>query len=358
MPASDSPVRKPQVMIPLLLALLLVVYLAFLVFRPFVLNFAVAASVGLLLGPAETRLSRWLRGSRTIAAAFIVMLVAVVILVPVVSLAAFLGNRAGSAFDWLAPHLTPAAIEAALRDLTHRLPWLQPWLDGQDQVSLAVSTLLSRAAAGANALLQRLVTGLASALYELTLFLLMLFFLLRDGGRLRAELRRISPLSEVQEDQVIQHLARTVKGVLQAMVLVPVAQGLLGTLGFWLFGVPSPVLWGVAVVLAAMVPILGSPLAWVPACVYLYVTEARSQGIGMFVYGLAVISTIDNVVKPLLLHEAAQIHPLLGFLAILGGVLAFGPLGFLVGPVILSLVLSAIRIYRLDILRAGHPAAA
>ena len=76
----------------------------------------------------------------------------------------------------------------------------------------------------------------------------------------------------------------------------------------------------------------------------------------MLIYGTVVISGIDNVVKPLLLRGTAQIHPLLGFLSILGGVLAFGAFGFLVGPVILSLVLSAMRIYRLDLLRADVPA--
>jgi len=78
----------------------------------------------------------------------------------------------------------------------------------------------------------------------------------------------------------------------------------------------------------------------------------------MLAYGLLVISGIDNLIKPLLLRGTAQIHPLLGFLSILGGVLAFGPLGFLVGPVILSLVLSALRLYRLDLLRASSPAPA
>jgi predicted PurR-regulated permease PerM len=357
---ADGPSRilRPQVLVPLLAALVLVVYLAFVVFRPFILEFTVASCVGLLMGPAQARLTRWLGGRRTIAAALLVLLVAVLILVPVVSLAAFVGNQAGTAFDWLRPYLTPTAIEDSLRDLTRRVPWLEPWVAGRDQLSFAVSTVLSRAAAAANAVLQGVVAGLAAALFELTLFLLMLFFLLRDGGRLQAELRRISPLSEAQEQQVFEHLGKTVKGVMQAMILVPLAQGVLGALGFWLFGVPSPILWGIGVVLAALVPILGSPLAWVPACVYLFVTGAQSQGLGLFLYGLAIISTIDNVAKPLLLHEAAQIHPLLGFLSILGGVLAFGPLGFLVGPVILSLVLSAIRIYRLDILRAGRVAAA
>jgi predicted PurR-regulated permease PerM len=142
------------------------------------------------------------------------------------------------------------------------------------------------------------------------------------------------------------------------MVVVPLAQGFLAAIGFWLFGVPSPVPWGVAVVLAAMVPIVGSPLGWVPACVYLFLYGATWQWVGMVLFGIVVISGIDNVIKPLLLKGAADIHPLLGFLSILGGVLAFGFFGFLVGPVILSLVLSAFRIYRLDILRPPPPSQA
>jgi predicted PurR-regulated permease PerM len=135
--------------------------------------------------------------------------------------------------------------------------------------------------------------------------------------------------------------------------VVPLAQGFLAAVGFWLFGVPSPVLWGVAVVFAAMVPILGSPLGWVPACVYLFLTGTRWQAFGMLAWGLLVISGIDNVLKPLLLRGTARLHPMPAFLSILGGVLAFGPAGVLVGPVILSLALSAVRIYRLDVLRAG-----
>lgn len=352
---ADAPsTTRTVVLVPLVAFLVLVLYLAFLVFRPFLLEFTVAASVALLLAPVQRSLSRALKRRPTLAAALLVLFVTLVVLVPVLSLAALLGNQAGAFFEWLRPHLQPAEMQRLFKEtLAARLPWLQEWLH-EEQLAALASTAFSRLASGVNSLIQRVVTGLTSAVFELLLFLMMLFFLLRDGGRLRAELKRISPLSEEQEEQLFDHLGRTVKGVLQAMALVPLAQGVLAVFGFWIFGVPSALLWGVMVVLAALVPILGSPLGWVPACVYLFTTGSTGRGVGMLLYGIFVISTIDNVVKPLLLREAAQIHPLLGFLSILGGVIAFGPLGFLVGPVILSLVLSAIRIYRLDVLRARH----
>jgi predicted PurR-regulated permease PerM len=218
-----------------------------------------------------------------------------------------------------------------------------------------VSSALSSLAAGATALVQRVAAGVTTAIYELTLFLVMQFFLLRDGRRLQAELRHLSPFSAAQEGLILDHLGRTVKAVLQAMVVVPLAQGFMASVGFWIFGVPSPVVWGVAVTFAALVPILGSPLGWVPACAYLFLYASTWQGVGMLLFGIVVISGIDNVIKPLLLQGAADIHPLLGFLSILGGILAFGVLGLLVGPVILSLVLSALRIYRLDVLRVAPP---
>jgi predicted PurR-regulated permease PerM len=170
-------------------------------------------------------------------------------------------------------------------------------------------------------------------------------------SRLRGELRPVSPFSEEQERQIFEHLGRTVKGALQALIVVPVVQGILAGIGFMIFGVPSPFVWGTAVILAATVPILGAPLGWIPACIYVYVNGSAGAATGLFFFCLVLVSGSDNVVKPLLLQGTARIHPLLGFLSILGGLLAFGVFGFLIGPVVLSLVISAIRIYKLDVLR-------
>jgi predicted PurR-regulated permease PerM len=349
--------RQRDVFAPLLYALVVIFVLAFLVFRPFLLTFTVAASVALLLAPVQHRLGRALGYRSGLAASILVLITTAAILVPVLTSFFVLGTQAIAFFAWVTPHLSPDELETILKEtLPARIPALRRWLErGQDQLMPLVSLSLSQLAGGASALVQQLVAGFTTAAFELALFLFMLFFLLRDGGRLRAELRQVSPFSEAQEAQIFDHLGKTVKGVLQAMVVVPLAQGFLAAIGFWIFGVPSPVPWGVAVVLAAMVPILGSPLGWVPACVYLYLHGQTWQWVGMLLFGIIVISGIDNVIKPLLLKGAADIHPMLGFLSILGGVLAFGFFGFLVGPVILSLVLSAFRIYRLDVLRPHPP---
>jgi predicted PurR-regulated permease PerM len=215
----------------------------------------------------------------------------------------------------------------------------------------AAATVLSRFADGLNSLAQSLLTGLATAFLDFLIFLMMVFFLMRDGPNLRDGLRGISPLTRGQEADLMLHLNRTVKGVLQTLVLVPLLQGLAAVLGFWIFGVPSPLLWGAMAAFAALIPIMGTPLAWIPAGLYLVFSGSPGRGVGMLLYGTFVISGIDNVAKPLILKGAAQIHTMLAFLSIMGGLYSFGPKGLIVGPVVLSLVLSAYRIYRYDVLR-------
>jgi len=347
--------RRRDLLTPLLAALAVILVLAFYVFRPFILVFSVAACVALLLGPVQRRLSALLGGRPGLAATLLVLVTTVVILVPILTSLFLLTRQATVFLAWVQtqPLVGPDELQTLWENLPGRYPELREWITWvQAQVTPVLSGGITQLAGTANGLLQGVLSRVTRAAVDLGLFLLMLFFLLRDGARLKAELRPISPFSDQQEDQIFDHLERTIKGALQAVVVVPVAQGILAGIGFMIFGVPSPFLWGTAVILAATVPLVGSPLGWVPACVYLMVQGHTGPALGLLVYGTVVVSGSDNVVKPLLLRGTARIHPLLGFLSILGGVLAFGVFGFLIGPVVLSLVLSAIRIYRLDVLRS------
>jgi predicted PurR-regulated permease PerM len=348
--------RRRDVLMPLLITLGLILLLAFWVFRPFILDFAVAACVALLLSPAQRRLAAALGGHPGLAAATLVLATTALILVPVLTSLFVLVQQASVFLDWVRSHpvVGPEALQRLWQELPQRYPGLRAWIVWlQAQVSPGVEGGLAQLAGGASGLLQGILGRVTHAVADLGLFLLMLFFLLRDGGRLKSELRPVSPFSEQQEGLVFEHLESTIKGALQAVIVVPVVQGVLSGIGFMLFGVPSPFVWGTAVILAATVPIAGSPLGWLPAVGYLFFQGQTGAGIGLAAYCIVVVSGSDNVVKPMLLRGTARIHPLLGFLSILGGVLAFGVFGFLIGPVVLSLVLSAIRIYRLDVLRGG-----
>jgi predicted PurR-regulated permease PerM len=356
----EPPRRQRVVTYSFLVVFFIILVLNFVVFRHFLVDVIVAASVAAMLGPVYDRLTRALRGQRSIAAGIMVALVTLIILLPLLSYGVLLGNQAVDLFASIRPYLQPENLRELLtQKLPLRYPWLadvRDWLrldlPGQTTGMEFISPALSQIASGANRLIQGAVAGLTSALLDLILFLLTLFFILRDGNKLGKELRSISPVSNERANEVYDQLARTVKGVLYAMVVVPVSQGILAMIGFSLFGLPSPLFWGTMLIFGAIIPGIGSPLVWVPAAVYLLFTGPLWQGLGLLAYGTLVISTSDNIIKPILLRGTAQIHPLLAFFAILGGILSFGAVGFLVGPLILSLMLSVIRIYRADILTA------
>ncbi len=349
--------RRDQ--IALLLALAVILGLAFWVFKPFLLDVAVAACAALLLAPVQTRLTRAFGNRPGVAAALLVLTTGLLILLPVLSSLLILVQQTAVFLDWLRTLSlsTPDAVQRLWQELPQRFPGMKPWLLWvQGQVTPAVEDWFAQLVTGVSGILQEVLGRVTHAVLDLGLFLLLLFFLLRDRTRLRGELRPVSPFSEEQERQIFEHLERTVKGALQALIVVPVVQGILAGIGFMIFGIPSPFVWGTGVILAATVPILGAPLGWIPACLYLFATGSTGAAIGLFFFCLVLVSGSDNVVKPLLLQGTARIHPLLGFLSILGGLIAFGVFGFLIGPVVLSLVISAIRIYKLDVLRHGAPA--
>ncbi len=348
---ADIPRERGPLFFTLLAFLVIVLVLAIWLFRPFLLIITVSGAVAIFLAPVNKRLINVLSDRATLAATLLTMLAAVVILVPVLTSATVLSGQAVTLVERIRPQLQPAAFQQLWNDqILQRYPSLKEYVDDETPARF-IGQELSNLTRTLNRLVQRTVAGLTTAIVDFVIFLMVLFFLLRDGKRLGQELREISPLTAVQESQVVEHLAQTVRGMLLAMLVVPVSQGVIAYLGFLIFGVPVPMLWGVVVILAALVPVLGSPLGWLPAVLYLFATAATWQWVGMLLYGFFVISLSDNIIKPLVLHDAAKIHPLLGFFAIFGGLLSFGPLGLLVGPVILSLVLSGLRIYRLDVLR-------
>jgi predicted PurR-regulated permease PerM len=329
-----------------LLALLVNIWM----FRYFLVTLATAASIAVLLSGLLERLSAELKGRRSLAAGLLTALLGVILLVPVAIYGTILVKQAIDVYEEIRPLLEPETLsDLWTRQLPERFPWIlkvQEYFGATslDAAAARVAPVLSNLAGGVNKVVQSTVTGLASTILYVALFLLGMFFLLRDGRRFAAEIIGILPFSESEREEMFHSVGRTVKGVLYSLVLVPVAQGLLAVLGFWIFGLPSPFFWGTILMFGATIPGIGAPVVWLPAAIYLLVATSAWKGIGLILFGTFVISLVDNVIKPLVLQGTAQIHTFLAFLSLLGGLLTFGPAGVLLGPVIFSLLQSMVRI--------------
>jgi predicted PurR-regulated permease PerM len=345
------------VFVTLIVLLLVVLGLVLLVFWHFLITLALATAMALLLRGIHLRLTRLLRGRAGLSAFTIVLVSALIILVPVMGVLAAIATQALNLYDWLAPQLNTASLDQWWRQhlLTH-FPWLEQWRAmGEGRVMDFLTAAASRLAGAANNLLQGAVAGMTAAAFELALLLIMLFFFLRDGPQFREQIRAISPLTKTQADGVLDSIAKTMRGALASLLFVPIVQGALATLGYLVVGLPNALLWGGFTTLLAFVPAVGTPLVWVPICVYLFAQGDIWQGVVLAIYCALVVSSIDNLLRPLFLRGTARIHPLWSFLSILGGLMSFGALGLLVGPLILSLGVSALRIYEMDVLRAQVP---
>jgi predicted PurR-regulated permease PerM len=128
-------------------------------------------------------------------------------------------------------------------------------------------------------------------------------------------------------------------------ILIAIIQGLLGGLSFWVLGLPSPIFWGTAMALLSFIPIGGTALIWAPAAIILLIGGAILKGLILLGVGVVIISMVDNILRPLFISSKTNIHPLLLFFAVLGGIQAFGLIGLVAGPLIVTLFLTLIEIY-------------
>lgn len=234
--------------------------------------------------------------------------------------------------------------------------------DLADQVTGWVTRLAETTfgnAVDADSLLQESTQKLAGALTEripdlfgqvgrfafgALLFYLVLFILLLRGRSLLDFLVELSPMGEDHSRRILRRLERTIKGVFLGTLATALIQGAIGALGFWLTGFENHLIWGALLAGAGVIPIVGTGLVWVPAVIYLLLAGQTSAALWMLVIG-GVVSTVDNVVKPLLIHDQARVHPLLVFMGVFGGLASFGPMGLLYGPLLVACLVEMVRIY-------------
>lgn len=310
-------------------------------FWPFFNVLFLAAILAFLLSGINERLAQSL-GNRTAAALLTTFIALVGVLLPLALLIWQALQEAGQLYTYLQAHATADSVIAAFHAILSQLGGFAPWL-AIDQASLTT---------GIQSILQWIVgqtgtifVGIGNILLDASVMLFVLFFFLRDSKTLQRRAMDLSPLSDTQENQIIDKVTRTVSATVRGKILIGFLQGIIAGIGFWIFGVPAPALWGSAVVLASFVPTIGTALIAIPLIIYLFITSTASAAIGLTLWSGVIVSLLDNFLGPRLMAKGTQVHPLLMFLAVLGGLAMFGPIGVLLGPVIIAIMYALFEIY-------------
>jgi predicted PurR-regulated permease PerM len=190
-----------------------------------------------------------------------------------------------------------------------------------------------------------ILKGLSTFFIGFFFTLLSLYYLFKDGDRLFGRMKEILPIHTRERDLLILRFKEMVYATIYGGLLIAIIQGVLGGVIFWILGISSPILWGTTMAFFSFIPIGGTALIWFPAAIILIVQGAFLKGIILLGLGVFGISMVDNLLRPIFISSKTNIHPLLLFFAVLGGIQAFGLIGLVVGPLIVALCLTLIEIY-------------
>lgn len=320
------------------------------IFLPYLGTLALAATLAVALHPLYDRIVRFVGGYRRAAALLTIGLAGILILAPL----AFFGFRilqeSLDLYARLSSHSDTytQAFASFTGYLNRYLPGLQ-----LDFGSFA-SQLLSWVAKNLGAVF----SGTVQTLFSLFLGVIALFYFLVDGHRFVATLIELSPLADTYDRKILDRMSGAVNSVLRGSLLVAIIQGFTFGLGLWLFGMPDPTLWGSCAAVASLIPGIGTSLVSIPSIIYLYATGQSWPAFGLFIWSATAVGMIDNLVGPYLIGRGVRIHPFFVLIAVLGGISYFGPLGFLFGPLVLSLLYGLLEIYRLLVLHKPDKKAA
>ena len=315
-------------------------YATLSILAPFTQALLWAGVFASLLTPLQRKLARWIPSDG--ARAGVTCLIAIVALfVPLTALGAMLTAQLVSSVQYLQQSVdTVPTLDLTTLGIVERL---QGWLAATfgEWASVPAPNLKAALLSVAERLSQWLLSNSSAAAGNIAGFgfgffvmVMALFYFLRDGDQLVGWIVDLFPATLEQKQDLLEKLDSVVASSVISGVVVAVVQGVLGGFGFYLVGLPSVVLWGTAMALLSFLPVVGPSLVWLPAAVILAVQGRWVAAIFLVAWGAVAVGLIDNILRPMLISGSTKMHPFVAFIAVLGGMQAFGVIGFLLGPMI------------------------
>jgi len=330
----------------LMVALLGVLALTTAVFWPFLKPLALAAVFAVVLQGLYQRVSRLLGGWPSTAALFTVVLGTLFIVLPLSLVGTLVADQARGLYV----SLEQGGGQSVLTNIAFRVdetfgqsvPGLREFAQ---TFSTDIDTYVKEALQWIAGHAGDIFSGLSRLLLSFFIFFIALYYLLKDGTRVRQLLIELSPLNDREDVKVFDRLELAINSVIKGNLVIALVQGVLTMIGFTLFGVPNAILWGTVAAVAALIPGIGTGLVFIPAVAILFFTGANVAAFGLLIWGALGVGLIDNFLGPKLVGHGMNLHPLLVLLSVIGGLIYFGPAGIFLGPLTLSLLFALLSIY-------------
>lgn len=327
--------------------LLLSIVLAFYILQPFLAPLALGAIFAVVLHPFYRFLYRRLGNRESVAALATLVVAAICILVPTF----ILGSQLLKEANGLYASATESGARASFGTLLDSVViFAEPYVpDMGERVAAFAANLDAYIQQGLGWLIQNLGSAFSSAagiILDFFIFFVSLYYFLRDGSKLTKVLTELSPLVDSDDAVILHRLSLAVDSVVKGRLTISLIQGFLTGLGFFIFGVPNAVLWGLVATIASIVPPIGTAIVLAPAVAYLVLSGFVPAAIGLALWGSIAVGLVDNLLGPKLMSRGLQLHPLLVLLSVLGGLIFFGPIGIFLGPITMSLLLVLLSLYR------------
>ncbi|MDP2704348.1 MAG: AI-2E family transporter [bacterium] len=329
-----------------LLLLALATVLGFIILHPYFTSVIVGGILAVIFYPLYKRFLSRVR-TKTLAAAATLALVLIIVLIPLLGIGVQVVNEAGDVYARLTANGTLGdIIESLERTIAKYIP------GAAIQISDAQIREYARQAVGK--IIENIgpvFSGVAGLVLRIVLTLMALFYFLKDGDKFREKCIELSPLAEKDNRAIIEKIRVAIVSVIRGSLVIGVVQGMLTGIGFALFGVPNPALWGSLAAIAALVPGVGTSLINIPGILFLVISGNYLNALLLLVWAAGAVGLVDNLLGPHLISKRTKIHQFLILLSVLGGIKAFGPVGFLIGPLVLSFLLALLDMYPSIILK-------
>jgi len=337
----------------LIFAIMATLYMLFIVIEPFLWTLLIASILTILFYGVYTKINKALKMSR-FASILTCLLVVLIIVIPILGFIALLAREAVGMYDTISEKVASGSLDFLFEWETQN--WyvvlkekLDPFvnLDQIDFRGMLLDTaqdISSYIVSGGTAL----VKNIGSIGVGFVIMLFSMFYLFKDGDKFVDKLTVLSPLPRKYEKEIIKRIGQTVRAIAYGVFLTAVIQGAIAGIGFAIAGVSNPIFWATATAVFSIIPLVGTAAIWFPAVIILAVFGNYWEAVFLFAWGVFVVGTVDNLVRPLLIGSKTHTYPLLTFFVVLGGIFTLGLKGLIFGPIVMILLLTLLHIYEIE----------